>query len=198
MASIRLRNGSYQVRVRHKGFKDQVGTFATRTEAKAWARQVSRSAVLGFRVHPPPLGTSGPDHSRGPPALLKRSYASQEGCSPRTRRIKRWQFHPFALCPFDSINGVDLASYSDACCQDRAQYHPSGPRADLSLVMRWLAGKGDMERLDNLAKNVRKPPKGRTRRLAPRKEAKLPLAYPPRTKGEFTVQLYSAASCLLH
>lgn len=40
MASIRQRAGTWQARVRRKGYPDEVGSFKTKTEAQTWARSI--------------------------------------------------------------------------------------------------------------------------------------------------------------
>lgn len=40
MASIRQRSGTWQARVRRKGYPDEVASFKTKTEAQAWARSI--------------------------------------------------------------------------------------------------------------------------------------------------------------
>lgn len=47
MASIRQRSGTWQARVRRKGYPDEVASFKTKTEAQAWARSVESTMDQG-------------------------------------------------------------------------------------------------------------------------------------------------------
>jgi integrase len=47
MASIRQRSGTWQVRVRRKGYPDEVASFKTKTEAQAWARSIESAMDQG-------------------------------------------------------------------------------------------------------------------------------------------------------
>lgn len=47
MASIRQRSGTWQARVRRKGYPDEVASFKTKTEAQAWARSIESAMDLG-------------------------------------------------------------------------------------------------------------------------------------------------------
>ncbi|WP_256078017.1 tyrosine-type recombinase/integrase [Massilia sp. YIM B04103] len=47
MASFRQRSGTWQARVRTKGFPDEVKSFSTKSEAVAWAREVEASMYKG-------------------------------------------------------------------------------------------------------------------------------------------------------
>lgn len=47
MASIRQRSGTWQARVRRKGYPDEVASFKTKTEAQAWARRVESTMDQG-------------------------------------------------------------------------------------------------------------------------------------------------------
>jgi hypothetical protein len=47
MASIRQRSGTWQARVRRKGYPDEVASFKTKTEAQAWARSVESAMDHG-------------------------------------------------------------------------------------------------------------------------------------------------------
>ncbi|XLZ69366.1 integrase [Massilia sp. SR12] len=47
MASFRQRSGTWQARVRTKGFPDEVKSFSTKAEAVAWAREVEASMHKG-------------------------------------------------------------------------------------------------------------------------------------------------------
>ena len=47
MASIRQRSGTWQARVRRKGYPDEVASFKTKTEAQAWARSVESAMDQG-------------------------------------------------------------------------------------------------------------------------------------------------------
>ncbi|QQK02096.1 hypothetical protein [Burkholderia anthina] len=50
MASIRQRDGKWQVRVRRRGFADEAKTFNTRTDAERWARSVETEMDRGSFV----------------------------------------------------------------------------------------------------------------------------------------------------
>jgi integrase len=47
MASIRQRLGTWQARVRRKGYPDEVASFKTKTEAQAWARSIESAMHQG-------------------------------------------------------------------------------------------------------------------------------------------------------
>jgi dsDNA-binding SOS-regulon protein len=47
MASIRQRSGTWQARVRRKGYPDEVASFKTKTEAQAWARSIESAMDHG-------------------------------------------------------------------------------------------------------------------------------------------------------
>jgi integrase len=47
MASIRQRSGTWQARVRRKGYPDEVGSFKTKTEAQTWARSIESAMDQG-------------------------------------------------------------------------------------------------------------------------------------------------------
>lgn len=47
MASIRQRLGTWQARVRRKGYPDEVASFKTKTEAQAWARSIESAMDQG-------------------------------------------------------------------------------------------------------------------------------------------------------
>ena len=51
MASIRQRSGTWQARVRRKGFPDEVKSFPTKTEAQAWARNIETAMYQGSYKH---------------------------------------------------------------------------------------------------------------------------------------------------
>lgn len=47
MASIRQRSGTWQARVRRRGYPDEVASFKTKIEAQAWARSVESAMDQG-------------------------------------------------------------------------------------------------------------------------------------------------------
>ncbi|QBE64280.1 tyrosine-type recombinase/integrase [Pseudoduganella lutea] len=47
MASIRQRSGTWQARVRRKGYPDEVASFKTKTEAQTWARSIESAMEHG-------------------------------------------------------------------------------------------------------------------------------------------------------
>jgi hypothetical protein len=47
MASIRQQSGTWQARVRRKGYPDEVASFKTKTEVQAWARSVESAMDQG-------------------------------------------------------------------------------------------------------------------------------------------------------
>ena len=47
MASFRQRSGTWQARVRRKGFPDEVRSFSTKAEAAAWAREIETAMHKG-------------------------------------------------------------------------------------------------------------------------------------------------------
>lgn len=47
MASIRQRSGTWQARIRRKGYPDEVASFKTKTEAQAWARSIESTMDQG-------------------------------------------------------------------------------------------------------------------------------------------------------
>jgi len=47
MASIRQRAGTWQARVRRKGYPEEVGSFGTKAEAQKWARSIQAAMHQG-------------------------------------------------------------------------------------------------------------------------------------------------------
>ncbi|MEM8790855.1 MAG: site-specific integrase, partial [Pseudomonadota bacterium] len=115
MASIRQRNGKWQVQIRRKGHKPLSRSFDTKTAAKQWARQAETGLELG-RIHEPkPIDNTQPAIFR---ELLSR-YLLEEIPKKKARKsgepywLSKMLAEPLADKKLSVIRTIDFAEYRD-------------------------------------------------------------------------------------
>ena len=172
MASIRERSGTWQARVRRKGYPAEVKSFATRTEAQKWARHMETSMDAGgYRSR------GNADEMLLSDVLQRYSdevSPSKRGHLDEVIRIKALKRSKMAAFSLEKLTPTVVASFRD----ERLRRVQAGAVIrDLSLLSsvinharrEWGAG------IDNPCLLVKKPaaPVGRTRVLAADEEERL-------------------------
>ncbi len=163
MASIRKRNGKYQVRIHRRGVGFISKTFLTRSNALGWARQAEVNVErLALAPRCPTLGE-----------LVDR-YADE--VSPRKKNARSekyiltaWKDSPFGARPADSVPPAQYAKWRD----DRLKAGAAGSTVrnhlnTLSAVYRHAATEWGFQQLANPLAQLRRPSPGksRTRRVS--------------------------------
>lgn len=174
MATITKRGPVFQAKVRRKGHPPYSGTFATRSEAEAWAKDVE--SQLGHTDIPARVAA---DRLLLEDALKRyrdEITPAKKSAAVERYRIAAWLRHPFARRALSSLKGMDFAAYRDQRLADGAA--PATVRLELALVSNVYtrcAKEWGLEGLGNpiAAMVMPKPGKGRERRLRPGEEARL-------------------------
>ncbi|SDY99847.1 site-specific integrase [Variovorax sp. YR266] len=178
MASIRERFGTWQARVRREGYPAEVKSFATRTEAKKWARHMETSMDAGgYRSR------TSMDKALLGEALLRYSAEvspTKRGHLDEVIRIKALMRSKMAAFALEKLTPTVVAAFRD----ERLREVKAGAVIrDLSLLSsvinharrEWGAG------IENPCLLVKKPPAppGRARVLSADEEGRLLVAVAP-------------------
>lgn len=115
MASIRKRNGKWQVQVRKKGSKTNTRTFGCRDNAKIWAKQRELEIETGSLVQKLDEHLTVGD--------LVARYAAEitptkKGRAPELRRLQRLLNDPISKCKLGSAVPAVFASFRDRRLRD--------------------------------------------------------------------------------
>jgi integrase len=168
MASIRRRNGKWQVQVRRQGFPPLNRTFLNRRDAEGWARQQEGSLDRGFLPHD--------NRQLGSATVADLLIRYREFVTPKKRgagvesyRIARLLRHPLSALPLSKASTTEFASYRDERLQ---QVGRDAVRKELALLRHmfevarreWGLALAPNP-LDQVAKPLPGPP--RTVRVAP-------------------------------
>lgn len=105
---IRKRGKRWQARVAVKGYPEQVRTFGTEAEGRAWAADVDRKIREG--------GYAEPDRTTLQGALTryeKEMSGHKKGAAEEASVIKLIMAHPIAALPLLKVRGADIATYRD-------------------------------------------------------------------------------------
>jgi len=163
MATIRSRNGKFQVQIRRRGYPLLTSTFITRSDARRWARDTEA------RIELAPAGTRSPTTTtlanlicryRDEVTPLKRGHPQE------TRRLNRLLRDPVAGVRVTKLSPALFSSFRD-------RRLPDGPRAcayDLILlrsILRRAREEWSLPLFINPLAGVRlpKPSRPRSRRL---------------------------------
>lgn len=172
MASIRERSGVWQVRVRRKGYPDEVRSFSQKTEAQVWARSIE--AAMDKGVHQT-------THSARNVLLsdLLQRYRDEVSPSKRSRLREQQtiQFmlrHKMAAYSMEKLTPAVVASYRDERLKTVA---PATIIRELSILSSVISHARKEWGLPtpNPCALVRKPasPQGRSRLLTADEETRL-------------------------
>ena len=186
MASIKERNGKYQVKVRRKG-EQATQSFLRKTDAEAWARKVEGEMERGEWRN---LGEA--DSTTLAAALDRYALSKTALKKSKTReeaRIKSLKKESFAKKHLSKIRSADIVKFRDG---ERARNMSENTiRLDFALLSNLFtvaAKEWAMDGLQNPVKQIEQPKAGnaRQRRLLDGEEAKLKDALEkamPRTVG---------------
>ncbi len=163
MASIRQRNGRFQVQIRRNGLKPLSRTFHLKTDAMRWARQMEVGIDRGEALTPEASSltlAAALDRYKAEISVSKKSAGLESG------RIERLKREEFSNKPLGQITPADIAKFRDKRINDgvrTCQY-------DLVLLQhlfRIARDEWGVTLRENPVKRVRKPasPKPRNRRL---------------------------------
>jgi integrase len=111
MASIRQRSGTWQARVRRKGYPDEVKSFSTKADAQAWARSVETEIDQGIYQN------LSPAKSLLLTDVLQRYMEevtpTKRGAMREAEGIKFMQRHKIAAYSMAALTPSVVASYRD-------------------------------------------------------------------------------------
>lgn len=181
MANIRKRGRyQWQVRVRRKGYPDQVKTFNTKADADAWARTIEAEMDRG-------VFTPRAEAERTSLAECLERYGreitpAKKGATKERTLIGRWLAHPLASRPMATIRGSDMATYRDErLALGKSPITVNNELILISHLFNVARKEWGMESLLNPVSMIRRPkiPRGRDRRLLPVEEQRLQEAASP-------------------
>lgn len=194
MATIRRRGDSWQVQIRRAGRPAMTATFARRTDAAAWAREVEH----GQDVAQAPTEADAVTLEAALARYSAEISARKRGHSPRLEGYiaRALGKHPIAQKALGSIRGVDIAALI-ADLEARG-VGPRRIRLYLALLSHLFTVAGQswgMEGLGNPVSKTAKPrlPAGRNRRLETNEQARLLEAATPALRAAIVFALETAA-----
>lgn len=172
MASIRQRDGKWQVRVRRKGFADEVKTFNTRTDAERWSRSVETEMDRGSFI-------SRSEAEANTLADIIERYITdvcptQRSGADAVIRLRATCRKTLAKLSMAALTPKAVAAYRDERLKQVKPATVIRELAFLSAIINHARREWDIN-ITNPVALIRKPPspQGRDRVLSPDEEARL-------------------------
>lgn len=166
MATLRKRNGKWQVQVRRQGHSPVSKSFINRKDAEAWARDVERRLDQGEAL---PLRPAIDGRTLGDLLVVYRDTITpqKKSASVERYRIEKILRHSIACTQAAKLTSAQVASYRD---ERLASVSGETTRQDLVLLRQVLdvaRREWGLKIATNPVDDVRKPPpaKARTRRV---------------------------------
>lgn len=174
MAAISKRGAYWRAQVRRSGFSPVYGSFDTKGQAEAWARDVESKMDRGCFYN-----MAEAERTTLHEALDRyyREISTKKGHPAQDlQRVRHWQRQPLAKRHLANLRGADFAQYRDA--RRQAGRAENTIRLELQIVAHLFEicrKEWGMEGLQNPLNNIRKPGGGveRDRRLEPGEYEKL-------------------------
>jgi len=166
MATLRKRNGKWQVQVRRTGHKPRAKSFHDKADAQRWARQIENEMDRGVLVHDPRLLEATPVAD-----LLRRYLATESrkkrGHGPEAKRIEAFLREDWATLPVVKATAQVFGRYRD---ERLKVVQPGTVLRDLGLlrsIFEVARKEWDVPLEQNPIAQLKKPKAsvGRTRRL---------------------------------
>jgi len=177
MATIDKRGPyQYRVRVRRKGYPEQVKTLETLDSAKKWARDIESKMDRGVFISMIEAETTTLCECLT--RYLREKTANKKGWKQERCRIQRIQHHPLASRVMASIRSKDIAEYRDERMASPSVNSATTVLHELKIfshVFNTARKEWGMEGLANPADSIAKPstPRARDRRLVGDEEQRL-------------------------
>ncbi len=129
MASIKVRKGKWQARIRIKGVAELAKTFATRQDAESWAKITEAEIIRGVFIK-----RTDAERTTLAEALSKYEQEvtpNKRGAAQEVHRIKVWKGNKLAKKSLASLRGVDFAQWRDNRLKEVA---PATVRLELAVI----------------------------------------------------------------
>ncbi|MFC6307486.1 site-specific integrase [Paraburkholderia dipogonis] len=166
MASIRQRNGRWQVRIARKGYPSEVQTFDSKTAAAQWARSVETNLDRG--IHLPQKGGNDTSFRDVLERYRETVTPGKRGAADEHIRIRAIQRQRIAGYSMANLTPEVIARFRDWRLQTVS---PATVVRDLALISSAInhARREWQVQISNPCEMVRKPatPRGRDRMLRP-------------------------------
>lgn len=172
MASIRERAGTWQVRVRRKGYPDEVASFSTKTEAQKWARRIE--AAMDEGNHQSTHAVKDLLLTDVLQRYMEEVTPSKRGAKREAEGIKFMQRQKIAAYSITKLTPAVVAAYRDERLKTVAAGTIIRELSILSGIISHARKEWGLP-TPNPCAMVRKPPtpQGRTRVLTTDEEARL-------------------------
>jgi len=177
MATIEKRGPyQYRVRIRRKGYPEQIKTFETMGKAKKWSRLVESKMDRGVFVSMVEAESTTFEECLS--RYMREKTTNKKGWRQERTRIKKMQQHPLASRVMASIRSKDIAEYRDArlsCSSVNSATTVLHELKIISHVFNTARKEWGMEGLINPVEGIAKPapPRPRDRRLESGEEVRL-------------------------
>lgn len=173
MASIDKRGKYWRVRIRRRGYPDQVRTFDAKAQADIWARDVEREMDRGGFMDRTEAEKNTLADIIG--RYLREVTPTKRGSGPETSRLKALKERPLAELKMSALSSSHIAAYRD----DRMKQVSSGTvnkeLNHLSHIIETARREWNVSMPENPVRLVRRPatPRARDRRLEKGEEKRL-------------------------